>query len=474
MSNVELLLAAMQDPINLLRMFYIHRPRPYQEAAIRSIYNSILHQTGDQYTLLFPRQSGKNEVSCMIEFALLMRFSFGDFQIVKAAPSFRPQAVNSLARLKTRFEQAKRLKRFLRHPYPDTLSFRHASAHFVSASRDASQVGLTASLLLECDEAQDVDLDVWDTRFLPMTASTNAVVVYYGTPWTSETLLYREHFSPENHRILVDWETVAESIPAYGDFVRKQIARLTTGSPIIQTQYLNQFLDYNVSPLLTKTAQSRMKGRHDPQREVKPGQRTIMCLDVASTQLIEAAAAPDPRVDSSAAVVFGVKEDEDGTRRYDIIARHGWQLPTQPILVAAVKDLYQRFAPSHILVDVTGLGAGLFLVLEALGLPVLPITITSTVKSRMGFGLIGLAEAGRLRDYRHTPGDPHQAAFWAQVAAAELELLDSRRCKWGVKNQRIHDDQLVAAAMIIEAETLPLRDASSFVIEAHDPLESDF
>ena len=52
-----------------------------------------------------------------------------------------------------------------------------ASIAFFSAEPGANVVGATASLLLECDEAQDVHPDKWEKEFRPMGATTNATSV---------------------------------------------------------------------------------------------------------------------------------------------------------------------------------------------------------------------------------------------------------------------------------------------------------
>ena len=66
-----------------------------------------------------------------------------------------------------------------------------AAAYFFSSSPEANTVGATASLLLECDEAQDVLEAEWVKKFVPMAAFNNATIVYWGTAWTSRTLLAR-------------------------------------------------------------------------------------------------------------------------------------------------------------------------------------------------------------------------------------------------------------------------------------------
>src|SRR6185369_5891518 len=103
------------------------------------------------------------------------------------------------------------------------VSLGEAQAFFFSAEPAANAVGATASLLLECDEAQDVLEAEWEKKFIPMAASTNATVVYWGTAWTSRTLLARaiRHLRELEARdhvqrvFIVTPEQVAAENPAY-------------------------------------------------------------------------------------------------------------------------------------------------------------------------------------------------------------------------------------------------------------------
>ena len=47
-------------------------------------------------------------------------------------------------------------------------------------------------MLLVANEAQDIDPGIWDARFDPMAASTNATTVFMGTVWDRTGLLHRQ------------------------------------------------------------------------------------------------------------------------------------------------------------------------------------------------------------------------------------------------------------------------------------------
>jgi hypothetical protein len=141
-------------------------------------------------TVMFPRQAGKNEVSALVEAFLLFRYQRAGGSIVKTAPTFRPQLAISARRLERMLAGRLTRGRWRRRGgYQYELG--RASCTLLSAQPAAQVVGATASLLLEGDEAQDLDLDKWDRELVPMAATGNAPRVLYGTPWTDATLLAR-------------------------------------------------------------------------------------------------------------------------------------------------------------------------------------------------------------------------------------------------------------------------------------------
>src|SRR5262245_30674973 len=62
-----------------------------------TILDSVLTGQGATFTCMLSRQSGKNETSAIIEAYLLFAMESGT--MVKAAPTFAPQVVNSRLRL---------------------------------------------------------------------------------------------------------------------------------------------------------------------------------------------------------------------------------------------------------------------------------------------------------------------------------------------------------------------------------------
>ena len=180
------------------------------------------------------RQAGKNETQAQIEAYLLNLFQrLPGAQIVKASPTFKPQTINSLMRLVTMLNNPWNLGQWKKEQgYIVRLD--QARALFFSAEPSANVVGATASVLLQCDEAQDVDPAKWQKDFMPMVASTNATRVLWGTAWTSQTLLATtiqslhelEQKDGIKRVFIVTPETVAREVPAYGEFVAGEVQRL--------------------------------------------------------------------------------------------------------------------------------------------------------------------------------------------------------------------------------------------------------
>ena len=245
--DTEHLIRVMMDFTMFAELSSGLRLRGYQVAVARAILKSILNNYGDSLAVILPRQSGKNELQAQIETYLLSLYSRLDAEIVKVSPTWKPQTENAM----------RRLERVLRRNYHSIARWSKEAGYiyrvgsvriyFLSGSPSTSVVGATANLLLSCDEAQDIGIEKWDKEFAPMAASRDATRVFWGTAWTSNTLLARElrlarqreedlakQGAGRRLSFVLSAEDVRREVPANGDFVDGQIARLGRAHPLIR------------------------------------------------------------------------------------------------------------------------------------------------------------------------------------------------------------------------------------------------
>ena len=235
-----------------------HALRPYQVEVARAIADSVRHRRGLQFAVVFARQAGKDETLAQLLAYLLTAHWRAGGSIVVAAPTYRPQSLIARARLLDRLDND--LTRFL------------------SAGPQANVRGETASLLLVCNEAQDVDAERWDAVFDPMAAATNATTVFSGTVWSDRTLLARqmrhlralERADGRQRVFMVPWTRVAADLPAYGERVRARIAQFGRDHPFIRTEYELQELA-GAGGLFGAARQAQLRGDHPRQRRATPG-----------------------------------------------------------------------------------------------------------------------------------------------------------------------------------------------------------
>ncbi len=178
------------QPADIVFAPWKQRLRPYQAEAYEAIYDSVINERGLSFSVEMARQGGKNELSAQLEAFLLMLNSDRDIDAVKCAPTFDPQARISLRRLWARLRETDAIE-ISSIEAGHVVRVGRARQFFLSAEPDANVAGHTARLLLEVDEAQDVDEEKFDRDFRPMASGTNSTVVYYGTAWDDSTLLER-------------------------------------------------------------------------------------------------------------------------------------------------------------------------------------------------------------------------------------------------------------------------------------------
>ena len=415
------------------------------------------------------RQAGKNELSAQLEVYLLNLFQRVGGNIVKCAPTFKPQIVNSMLRLEQLLNNRWNLGRWRRsHGYMVTLG--NASAMFFSADESSNVVGATAHLLLEVDEAQDVSPEKYTKEFRPMGATTNVTTVLYGTSWTADTLLeeqkqanlaqeardgVRRHFQ-------YDWQKVAAFNPDYGRYVEGEIARLGADHPILRTQYCLETLA-GASGFLSDQQRAQMRGDHPRYHAAMAGREYVAGIDLAGEDEEAADAALrslKPRRDSTvitlAELDWSTISDLVMEPRLKVVEHYYWTGRRHREQYTQMLDLLRNvWRCRKVVVDATGVGAGVagFLV-SALGQQVVtPFVFSAPSKSRLAYDFLGAVNAGRFKLYRED-GSPECREFWLQMEQARYAVGANQTMDFYVPPERGHDDFLISAALTVHAASM--------------------
>ncbi len=445
------------------------RLRPYQARVARAILARVsagpgggASGRGGALCVEIARQGGKNEVSAHVELATLLARARAGGAIVKCAPTRVPQARLSRERLAGRAREAGLAS--LLGGAGEVLRIGRARAHFLSAEPSTNVVGHTADLLLEVDEAQDVDADTFDRAFRPMAATSGAPVVFYGTPWGADSLLARaaeESRRPGGRRFRVDWEQVAAHVPAYGRYVAGERARLGEQHPLFRTQYLLEPLA-EAGRLLDPATLDALAGEHPRLRASEAGERYVAGLDLAGPQLpgsLDGGVSmlpPDASLrrnrDWTVLTIARVSGEVGAPPRVEVVEHRAWQgAATEPLVAELARLLGEVWRVRSLAVDATGLGAP-YAQMLASRLPgrVRPVVFTAERKSRLGFGLLAAAHSGRLAVYRQD-GSAEWAECRRQLARARASFAEQQRMRFDIDPAEGHDDYLMSLALAVHA-----------------------
>ncbi len=430
--------------------------RPYQAIVARAILQRVLRREGGSLSVEIARQGGKNELSAQVELVLLLTLAHTGGAIIKCAPTLQPQARLSLARLRDRAALAGLTGAI--EVAGNVVRSGLAHARFLSAEPTANVVGHTADALLEVDEAQDVDVETFDRAFRPMAASTNAPVVFYGTPWGSRSLLEQAkatHLAAERadgrrRHFRYDWEQVAAHVPAYGRYVEAERARLGERHPLFRTQYALEVLG-DAGRLFDGATLAQLGGEHDRLSAPRAGERYVAGLDLAGPARDGSDADRDWTVLTIARV--SRSHTDGGSPRIEVVEHQAWQGEATTSLLETLADRLRRvWRIRRVAVDATGLGGPIADLLAARlgGTTVEAVTFTAERKSRLGFGLLAAAHSGRLRLYR-MDGSAQWAECRRQLELARVAYRDNRSMQFHLDPSEGHDDYLMSLALAVWA-----------------------
>ena len=151
----------------------------YQLEPLRAIIDAVLNRRGEEFLLVFPRQSGKNEAVAQLLVYLLTLLQRHGGQMVYGA--IGDGLGRGMRRLEQRLDTPWTRERWRRVARPARYTLGRAAVVFLSSHPQAASRGETADHLLIIDEAQDQDAAHIESVFTPMRAAHNATAVYLGT-----------------------------------------------------------------------------------------------------------------------------------------------------------------------------------------------------------------------------------------------------------------------------------------------------
>jgi len=422
--------------------------RAYQRPAANAILRAVGAGQGGTYVLRMARQSGKNETSAWIERALMLRFLAEHRTGIKCAPTLAPQAHLSRTRLVRMLLDGQVPHRDI-DPWVTVMRSRWG---FFSAARDSNVVGQTADILLECDEAQDIDPEKFDKDFRPMAASTNSPVAYYGTPWTDSDLLAQaaalaadQQTPNQPHLFDVPWTIPAETLPAYAAFVQGERDRLGANHPLFLTQYEMKTIP-SAGRLLTAAQLAATHGHHERLTAPQARHSYVAGIDVAG----DSSASLDETVMLLARLEW---PEGPGTPPVpSVVNSFAWAGTPHGTLYPAIAALAKAWGLRRVAVDSTGLGEALALYLErALDAEtVIPVRFTERSKSDLGYAFQAAAATGRFLIWQDD-GAIERATLYDQLRRCRALYKPNRMISWSVPASEGHDDYVAASALTNKA-----------------------
>ncbi|MBN1691411.1 MAG: hypothetical protein JW901_10335 [Dehalococcoidia bacterium] len=438
--------------------------RPYQLEIARAVLGSIQDNLGLTFSVEIARQGGKNELSAHIEVLLLTLFMAAGGSAVKCSPTFKPQTVISMSRLKQRLDDFGFGGAWISE-MGYIIRLGSARQVFLSAEESSSVVGHTADLLLEIDESQDVSKEKYTKEFRPMASSVNATTVHYGTTWDDSTLL--EEIKQSNldlekrdglrRHFRFDWQEVSRYNQNYRSFVEAERSRLGGDHPLFLSQYAllpvrtgGGFLSRSQIGQLTGL-HSRLLCRESADKIYVAG------IDLAGeaevTEELElTVGGRDAAVITIAEVSFSPVSDIVEDPQIRVVEHYCWVGKKHPELYRMMVDILRNtWRCSSVAVDATGVGEAVASFLRhALRGRVAPFKFTQASKSALGFNFLAAVNSGRLKLYAGDGSDDYRELMF-ELGRARSVCRPNQTINFYVDPAEGHDDYLMSLALCVEA-----------------------
>jgi hypothetical protein len=447
--------------------------RPYQLEVARAAMDSVQKGKGLTFSVEIARQGGKNELSAHLEVLLLTLYMARGGNLIKCSPTFKPQTIISIERLKERLDDFG-FDGIYRSQMGYILQLGNARAIFLSAEGSSSVVGHSADILLEIDESQDVSKEKYTKEFRPMGSAINVTTILYGTTWDDSTLLEEvkqsnlelERKDGIKRHFRYDWQEVGRYNPDYVKFVQAERQRLGEDHPLFRTQYALLPITHG-GGFLSRQQVALVLGEHQRQShpsagsgQVPEGKRTYIAgVDLAG----EPSPFPSPfkgegRERDSTVITIAEVDARPALNALSagpllkVVEQYQWTGASHSQLYPQMTDILKNVWNCHkIVVDATGIGQPVASFLrKELGSRVIPFVITSKSKSDMGFELLSFVNSGRLKLYKQDGSREYKETLF-ELERARAQYRPNQTMNFYVDPQEGHDDFLVSLALVVQA-----------------------
>ena len=161
---------------------------------------------------------------------------------------------------------------------------------------------------------------------------------------------------------------------------------------------------------------------------------------------------------------------------YRVVKRFSWLGENHLTVSAQLKSLAKLWSPLEIVMDATGVGEGLWAMLDQdFHYRLRPVKYNARIKSDIGYAFLSIINTGRFHD---CAPDPRVEAQYRHCQAETL-IGPSKALRWGVPDGRrgpdgqlVHDDYLMADSLVAILDGLDWSISSpSTLIPSVDPLE---
>jgi hypothetical protein len=462
--------------------------RPYQLEVARAAMDSIQNGMGLTFSVEIARQGGKNELSAHLEVLLLTLYMARGGNLIKCSPTFKPQTIISIERLKQRLDDFG-FDGIYHLQMGYIVQLGSAEAIFLSAEGSSSVVGHSADILLEIDESQDVGKEKYSREFRPMGSATNVTTILYGTTWDDSTLLEEvkqanlelERKDGIKRHFRYDWQEVGRYNPDYIKFVQAERQRLGEEHPLFRTQYALLPVTHG-GGFLSRQQIALVLGEHQRQSQCEGKRTYIAGVDLAGEhepEMIGGDAHGNDRGRGRDSTVITIAEMDarlpslGGQAAHlsqpvlKVVEQYQWTGTPHSQLYTQMTDILKNVWNCHrMVVDATGIGQPVASFLRReLGSRVIPFVITSKSKSDMGFELLSLVNSGRLKLYKQDGSREYQETLF-ELERARAQYRPNQTMNFYVDPHEGHDDFLVSLALVAQAaKGLSPREAKGWLRE---------